>query len=216
VEPCPPVTIGDGNPRWHSVSSWDTTQASLWLSFESPCLICHTACKEPCYEQVWKTFFCHCSDFPLVGSSLHQPESVVSITPFMVYPGGKEPDNARKHDGSYLQESVSLKRIWHCFENKLTNGFEQNKGTTTNTCCSLIKTCWLHYDVASTSLKPNRMSPPLTWLVQPMNWIQGRYAAWHMMTAINKKKQLPKSTLFSLCSTEFLINSNFKILNERQ
>ena len=31
-----------------------------------------------------------------------------------------------------------------------------------------------------------------------------------------QKKQLPKSTLFSLCSTEFLINSNFKILNERQ
>jgi len=39
----------------------------------------------------------------------------------MVFSGEKEPDNARKHDEFYLQESVSLKRIRHCFENKLTN-----------------------------------------------------------------------------------------------
>ena len=78
-------------------------------------------------------------------------------------------------------------------------------------CHSLIKTSWLQYDVASTSLKPTAC-PPLTWLVQPINRIQGQCAAWHMMAAINKKNQLPKSKLFSLCSTEFF----FKILNERQ
>jgi len=62
---------------------------------------------------------------------------------------------------------------------------------------SLIKTSWLHYDVASTSLKPTAC-PPLTCLVQPINRIQGQYAAWYMMAAINKKSIAQIQTLFPL------------------
>ena len=63
---------------------------------------------------------------------------------------------------------------------------------------SLIKTCWLHYNVTSTSLKQNCMSPPFTWLVQPINWIQGQCVARHMMAAINKKPIVQIQTLFPL------------------
>ena len=49
----------------------------------------------------------------------------------------------------------------------------------------------------NTSLKPTAC-PPLTCLVQPINRIQGQYAAWYMMAAINKKSIAQIQTLFPL------------------